>query len=113
MSSLKSIVEIPSSEQSSNLSHRDDTLLSLGLSFIPCLFVLLMIFIFFKHNSYQKSLYQKSRNLKKISEYPCLNCKFYSDNHYFQCAVQPSMVLTPQATDCQDYQQLTTNNEDC
>ncbi|CEJ44258.1 hypothetical protein [Umezakia ovalisporum] len=34
---------------------------------------------------------------------PCKNCRFYSNNHYLKCAVQPSIVLTEEAKDCSEY----------
>ncbi|AHJ28939.1 hypothetical protein PN465_11540 [Nodularia spumigena CS-584] len=34
---------------------------------------------------------------------PCKNCRFYSNNHYLKCAVQPSIVLTEEAKDCPEY----------
>ena len=103
MSSQQSINQVPSQQQSSRFPNSDYSNVTFGLSLIPSLFALLMIFIFFKHSFYQKSLYNKSEKLKKLSENRCYKCKFYSDNQYFQCAVQPSLVLTPQASDCQDF----------
>lgn len=34
---------------------------------------------------------------------PCYNCRYYSNNAYLKCPVNPSMVLTEQAKDCSDY----------
>jgi hypothetical protein len=39
-------------------------------------------------------------NLHKV---PCKNCRFFSNNHYLKCAVQPSIVLTEEAIDCCEY----------
>ncbi|NJL65285.1 MAG: hypothetical protein HC903_30215 [Methylacidiphilales bacterium] len=37
------------------------------------------------------------------SNLPCSKCKFFSHSHYLRCAVNPSTVLTPEATNCADY----------
>lgn len=34
---------------------------------------------------------------------PCRNCRFFVNNHYLKCAVQPSIALTQQALNCSDY----------
>ncbi|BAY28723.1 hypothetical protein NIES2107_05550 [Nostoc carneum NIES-2107] len=38
-----------------------------------------------------------------IKKVPCKNCKFYSNNHYLKCAVNPSLVMTEEAKDCSEY----------
>ncbi|MEA5516224.1 hypothetical protein [Nodularia sp. UHCC 0506] len=34
---------------------------------------------------------------------PCKNCRFYANNHYLKCAVNPSLVLTEEAQNCSEY----------
>jgi hypothetical protein len=34
---------------------------------------------------------------------PCSNCQYFSNNHYLKCAIQPSLVMTTEATNCSDY----------
>lgn len=51
---------------------------------------------------------RKSPHNGKVSsstshEVPCRNCQFFKDNHYLNCAVHPSTVLTKQALNCADY----------
>ena len=104
MTHQTSIIQIPSNQQSSNIPKSNDSLITLSLSLIPALFVLAMIFIFFKYNNYQKLLYQKSLNHKRISENHCFSCKFFSNNQDLYCAVQPALVLTSEAVNCQDYE---------
>ncbi|MBW4558833.1 MAG: hypothetical protein KME59_23520 [Trichormus sp. ATA11-4-KO1] len=41
--------------------------------------------------------------VKGLHQVPCRNCRFYSNNHYLKCAVQPSIVLTEEAKDCPEY----------
>jgi hypothetical protein len=40
---------------------------------------------------------------KPLDQVPCKSCRFFSNNHYINCAVQPSIVLTEQASNCPDY----------
>jgi len=47
----------------------------------------------------KKHLYQG-----QSGEMPCKQCSFFNENVYLQCAVNPKVVLTPQAKDCRDYQ---------
>lgn len=34
---------------------------------------------------------------------PCRKCQYFSQNHHLNCAVQPSIVLTEEASNCPDY----------
>lgn len=34
---------------------------------------------------------------------PCRNCRYFSNNPYLKCAVQPSIALTLQTLNCSDY----------
>ncbi|MDF5724233.1 MAG: hypothetical protein PUP91_27965 [Rhizonema sp. PD37] len=40
---------------------------------------------------------------KRLQKLPCKNCRYFKDNHYLNCAVHPSIVLTEQALNCPDY----------
>jgi len=42
-------------------------------------------------------------NNSPLKQVPCKNCQFFKDNHYLNCAVHPSIVLTKQALNCSDY----------
>ena len=52
-------------------------------------------------------VWKEARNrivsLNQLEPMPCRNCRFFVNNHYLKCAVQPSIVLTPQALKCSDY----------
>ncbi|MEC4806151.1 MAG: hypothetical protein SAJ12_07075 [Jaaginema sp. PMC 1079.18] len=52
----------------------------------------------------QKKGSDRLGNLHRVPQMPCGNCRFFKNNPYLKCAVQPAKVLTPQARDCQDYQ---------
>jgi hypothetical protein len=38
-----------------------------------------------------------------LQKVPCKNCKFFANNHYLKCAVQPDLVLTEEAINCSEY----------
>ncbi|MEB3179734.1 MAG: hypothetical protein VKL59_11965 [Nostocaceae cyanobacterium] len=38
-----------------------------------------------------------------LHQLPCKNCKYFCNNNYLKCAVQPDLVMTEQASDCSDY----------
>jgi len=44
---------------------------------------------------------RKKRKVKCLI--PCTTCRFFSNNTYLKCAVQPTLVLTEQAKNCPDY----------
>ena len=33
----------------------------------------------------------------------CHSCRYFSNNNYLHCALQPTIVLTEQSSDCPDY----------
>lgn len=43
--------------------------------------------------------------ISSSKQVPCRNCRFYTNNHYLKCAVQPSVVMTEEARTCSDFQQ--------
>ncbi|MEA5600276.1 hypothetical protein [Nostoc sp. UHCC 0252] len=42
-------------------------------------------------------------SINRLHKLPCKNCRFYSNNHYLKCAVNPSIVLTEEAMNCSEY----------
>ncbi len=65
----------------------------------PFLF-LVMAGIIVSHKLRLLRLSNKQNNLHKV---PCQNCKFFSNNNFLKCAVNPSTVLTKEAINCCDY----------
>lgn len=43
-------------------------------------------------------------SIKHLQRVPCRNCRFFGNNPYLKCAINPSIVLTEQALECSDYQ---------
>ncbi|MBD6615609.1 hypothetical protein FNW02_07105 [Komarekiella sp. 'clone 1'] len=56
---------------------------------------------------HKRSLYRQTNNLNNLHQSPCRNCRFFSNNNYLQCTVNPSTVSTKAAINCCDYSPLT------
>ena len=46
----------------------------------------------------------RDREIFCFSKTPCRKCKFYANNAYVKCAVNPLVVHTKQANNCRDYE---------
>lgn len=44
---------------------------------------------------------------KTIAQLPCKKCRFFSNNPYMKCAVNPYVAMTKAATECQEYRPRT------
>jgi hypothetical protein len=40
---------------------------------------------------------------KSLTNHRCTQCQYFAKNHFLNCAVQPSLVLTDEANNCSDY----------
>jgi len=69
------------------------------LAFIFTWAVFLLIWQKIRSNLDSKIVYQ----VKTLQKVPCKNCKYFSNNHYLKCAVNPDSVLTEEAVDCAEY----------
>ncbi|MBD6620569.1 hypothetical protein FNW02_33565 [Komarekiella sp. 'clone 1'] len=72
----------------------------------PICFITVGAIYLFIISSFLKFTEKKNRvsNVVELKQYPCRNCKFFDDNNYLKCAVNPSDVLTKQAINCSEYQ---------
>ncbi len=61
----------------------------------------IVIFIVSFYNDRDKK--NRIVTLNHLKQVPCRNCRFFKDNHYLNCAVHPSIVLTKEALNCSDY----------
>lgn len=41
--------------------------------------------------------------IKYFHKLPCRNCRYFANNPYLKCAVQPDIALTVRALNCSDY----------
>lgn len=46
---------------------------------------------------------KKSLTTSSLHKLPCCKCQYLSHNKYLPCAVNPSVVFTDEAVNCQDY----------
>ena len=46
---------------------------------------------------------KKSLTTSSLNKLPCCKCQYLSHNKYLPCAVNPSVVFTDEAVNCQDY----------
>ncbi|MBO3462716.1 hypothetical protein G7B40_034260 [Aetokthonos hydrillicola Thurmond2011] len=77
----------------------------LPVLFIPVLFMIVVAIgaLIFPSNVRRKFPQNAKLNTNRFKQVPCRNCQFFNDNHYLNCAVQPSNVLTKEALNCSDY----------
>lgn len=45
--------------------------------------------------------------MKNLEQVPCKNCRYFTNNPYLRCAVNPAIALTSQAVNCSDYCPMT------
>jgi hypothetical protein len=76
----------------------------IAIFFTPVSFIFSWIFFFLILQKIRTFLDNKIVfTVKDLHQVPCKNCRFYSNNHYLKCAVQPSIVLTIEAINCSEY----------
>lgn len=94
-------IDIPASESpiSPEQSFSTGDLLLVPLSFAALVWVVLFVM----HFNFWKSVRSRLSNLPTVSQLPCTNCKYFKNNPYLKCAVQPDKVLRTEATECPDY----------
>ncbi|RUS93463.1 hypothetical protein DSM106972_096120 [Dulcicalothrix desertica PCC 7102] len=95
--------EVQVQETLSNQAELTETLITQGGG--------ILAFIFFMGGF----LFLASKKLKDVSDdqldlcknslpnHRCTQCRYFAKNHFINCAVQPSIVLTDEATNCSDY----------
>jgi hypothetical protein len=98
------IVEQTLSESHQNSSPKTELVIpSESLFLIPFFFFLLFSIAFLKQTNLTQALYQRIVNSKLYARIPCFKCEFFKHNQYLQCAVQPCLVMTKEASACPDF----------
>ncbi|MBD2773333.1 hypothetical protein [Iningainema tapete] len=54
----------------------------------------------------QSELERLDSQRQKVEHHHCKSCKFYSSNINLHCAVNPNLVLTDEAVNCSDWQEI-------
>jgi hypothetical protein len=75
-----------------------------GLLLVPLSFMVMawMVLILLRSNLL-KSFQNRLTPIKGLRQVPCLNCKYFKNDPYLKCAVNPCTVLTEEAANCSDY----------
>lgn len=75
------------------------------LMLVPIYLVMILgAIVFVLGLDFKKNLHHQIMAIKYFHKIPCWNCKFFKNNSYLKCAVQPSKVLSKESFDCSDYQ---------
>jgi hypothetical protein len=53
-------------------------------------------------NTWKLSRKEMTTN-KQLTQLPCKKCRFFNNNPYMKCAVNPHTAMTKAAMDCTDY----------
>ncbi|MCU0551395.1 MAG: hypothetical protein MUC48_18775 [Leptolyngbya sp. Prado105] len=70
---------------------------------IPLCFIAIWVGLIYVIADTWKYNQKSSRISRELARLPCKKCQFFSNNHYIKCAVNPHVVMTPHANECQDY----------
>jgi hypothetical protein len=99
----KNLSEIKLDDRKPYLKNEKDTLINTGGSvFLIVGFWSCLLLIIWKRSRLLRDG-KSSLFAKKSSKIPCRKCRFYSDNNFLKCAVQPDIACTEEANNCSDY----------
>lgn len=73
----------------------------LHLLFCICLWTLVFFLIIQKTVRLSKDAVA---HLKKIHQIPCADCTFFTGEYHLKCPLNPTIALSEQAIDCQDFE---------
>ncbi|AFY54349.1 hypothetical protein Riv7116_1806 [Rivularia sp. PCC 7116] len=90
-----SLVEAPKNDKNPS---NNDTIAGMGF----LLFLTLMIALI-KWCDIRKASQEDFSKIPINHKTPCSKCRYFNNNSYIKCAVQPEKVMTKEAKDCQDY----------
>jgi hypothetical protein len=95
---------IPSEAKNEQAQTHELTIPDIAISLSPVGFLIGWVVFSLMLRKIQAFLdYKMVFPIKKLHSFPCKNCRFYSNNHYLKCAVNPSSVLTEEAKNCSEY----------
>jgi len=79
---------------------------------IPLTFFTLWLIYLLLSTDILKFAKHKILMMKHSEEVPCKSCRYFTNNPYLRCAVNPSVALTSQAVNCSEYCPLNKENDD-
>jgi hypothetical protein len=95
---------VKSEEKNEQAQTHELTIPDIAVSLSPVGFIIGWIAFFVIMQKIRAFLDNKMAfSIKRLHTLPCKNCRFYSNNHYLKCAVNPSIVLTEEAMNCSEY----------
>lgn len=69
----------------------------------PLSFVTICALIFLMLRSIWVSARIGMKNVKRLHQIPCPNCRFFTDDFRLKCTLHPTYALTEEAIDCCDF----------
>lgn len=103
-SSLTETQETIQNEPLTNPSWQGQT--NIEINYWVLLTVPILLIIAFWVEVRKKYLPIKKKESLDSSHFPCYQCKFFNQNPYLKCAVNPSVALTQEASNCKDFSDL-------
>lgn len=74
-----------------------------SLILVPLCFIAIWVGLIYVIADTWKFNRKETKVSRELAQLPCKKCQFFSNNHYMKCAVNPHVVMTPAANQCQDY----------
>jgi hypothetical protein len=80
-----------------------ETFSALDIAFLSALSVGIILSICIPIHDFISKRKQLFRSTKSCAAPICPGCRYFSNNHYLRCALQPTIVMTDRSIDCHDY----------
>lgn len=74
-----------------------------SLYIIPTAFFTFWLMYLIVSSDILKFAKHKFSVIKHLKQVPCKNCRYFTNNPYLRCAVNPAVALTSEASNCSDY----------
>ncbi|BAZ09084.1 hypothetical protein NIES4071_08900 [Calothrix sp. NIES-4071] len=95
--------EVKFQERLPNKAEITETLITQGGGIIAFIFFLGSLLLLASNKLKGVSDEQLDLRTSSLSNHRCTQCRYFAKNHFINCAVQPSLVLTDEAKNCSDY----------
>ena len=95
--------EVQVQERVSNQAGITETIITQGGGILAFLFFWAGFLIWASKRLKSISDEQLDLCTKSLPNHRCTQCQYFVKNHFLNCAVQPSLVLTDEADNCSDY----------
>lgn len=82
-----------------------DSPINIQLNYWVLLTVPILLIIAFLIEARKKYFPRQEKQQPIVSNFPCYRCKYFNQNPYLKCAVNPMLALTQESYDCQSFQE--------